>query len=251
MRTIVKLALWHAIPAVAASLIMSTSHAQASFGVRGGANRAKMTAKDGMLGDVSNRSGFEAGIAFGLPIAQWITLAPELGYVQRGYHREATPPGFFPEERLVLDYADLALLARIHPTDGDARPFMTLGATVGRLMGARLFQTYGFPKTEHGFVLNIDEVQIGSGWSEKSPMSPWNVGLCVGLGFAFTTGTSQLLIEGRYRHGLTNIWNGVPVTDEVGNFVAVLNGHDRSISATLAWLLPMGKPSDDAAPAFK
>jgi hypothetical protein len=90
MRTIVKLALWHAIPAVAASLIMSTSHAQASFGVRGGANRAKMTAKDGMLGDVSNRSGFEAGIAFGLPIAQWITLAPELGYVQRGYHREAT-----------------------------------------------------------------------------------------------------------------------------------------------------------------
>jgi hypothetical protein len=63
MRTIVKLALWHAIPAVAASLIMSTSHAQASFGVRGGANRAKMTAKDGMLGDVSNRSGFEAGIS--------------------------------------------------------------------------------------------------------------------------------------------------------------------------------------------
>ncbi len=229
-------------------MLMAPLQAQVSFGVRGGANWAKMAANKGMVQDVGNRLGFEAGVALGIPMADWFTLGPEVYYVQRGYHREAFPPGFFPEERLILGYADLAVLGRIHAADGPARPYVTVGATVGRILDARLYQTNSWTKEEEAIVLDPSGVTMGP-WSEKRPMSQWNLGLCGGLGFTFSIGTSQLLIEGRYRHGLTNIWNGVPVTDINGAPVGELNGYDRSISASLAWLIPLGQqPSRGQAP---
>ena len=220
-----------------------------SFGVRGGANWAKMTAQEGLTQKAGSRVGVEAGIAIGVPVTEWFTLGPELAYVQRGYHRDGTPGSVFPEERLVLGYADLAILGRIHPADGPARPYVTAGATVGRLLNARLYQTDPRTQEEQGIVLDPSGVNRGP-WSEKSPMNRWNIGLCAGLGFSFAAGASQVMVEGRYRHGLTNIWNGVPVTDANGSPMGELNGFDRSISATLAWMLPVGKQrSAGAAPA--
>ncbi|MFT3884269.1 MAG: porin family protein [Flavobacteriales bacterium] len=237
------------IPVGVTALLITSVNAQVSFGVRGGANWAKMTAQEGLAQKVGSRLGVEAGIAIGVPVAKWLTLGPELAYVQRGYHRDNIPGSVFPEERLVLGYADLAILGRIHPANGTARPYVTIGATMGRLLSACLYQTDPWTRDEQGIMLDPSGVNMGP-WSAKTPMNRWNLGLCAGLGFSFAAGTSQVMVEVRYRHGLTNIWNGVPVTDVNGAPVGELNGSDRSISATLAWMLPVGKQrSAGAAPA--
>lgn len=237
------------IPVIMAAITYTATHAQLFLGVRGGLNWAQMEGKEGILGDPGTLLGPTAALIIGLPITGHFTLVPELGYVQRGYHRGQVPMGLFPEERLVLDYADLALLGKFHPVDGPTRPYVLVGATVGRLLGARLFQTNPFTQEEQGVVLDINRVRT-SHWSE-GPMNPWNLGLCAGFGFAFTTGSSQVVVEGRYLYGLSNIWNEVPVTDVNGVLIGKLNGYDRSIALNVGWLVPVGRsgPKDGAAPA--
>lgn len=227
-------------PTAAAAIFCMAVHAQVSFGVRAGVNWAKMVGNEGILGKPGTRLGPSSAIMVGIPVTPHFTLVPELGYVQRGYYRDATPPGYFPEEELVLDYADLSLLAKFHAADGPTRPYILVGAMAGRLLGARLFQTDPWTKEMQGVVLNTGQVRT-SPWSEGS-MNRWNAGVCAGLGFSFTAGASQVFVEGRYLLGFTDIWNDMPVLDVNGSWVGKLVGRDRSIEVNVGWMIPVGTP---------
>lgn len=234
--------LLRALLTVAGAFVLTTLSAQVSVGLRAGVNWAKMTANEGLVGKMKTTLGPDIALVVEVPVADWFTFVPEIGYLQRGYHRDDTPQGFFPEQRLVLGYTDLAVLGKFHPAEAPARPYVVVGATVGRLLDARLFEIDWWTEEEAGVVLDPDAVSLGR-WGEKHPMNRWNIGLCAGLGFTFATGTSHLIIEGRYRYGLGNIWNGVPVTDMNGGLVGALNGYDRSIGVSVGWLFAVSPAS--------
>lgn len=232
-------ALRHFLLCMAAACMAATVHGQAMVGFRGGVNWAKINSRDGLLGTPSTRLGPTGALVFGVPLSKVLTLAPEVGFTQRGYGAEAQPFGFFSGQKLALDYADLGLLLRVHMAEGPpARPYVLAGATWGYLVGARMFQFNPWTNAFQGTVLDPGDVRT-SPWS-SGYMNRWNVDLCAGLGFIFTAGRLQVFVEGRYQYGLTNIWNDVPVADVNGSPVGVLQAYDRSISVSLGWLIPLG-----------
>jgi len=232
-----------------AALGLGTLHAQVGVGLRGGINWAKMVEinGDGILNETHARLGPAAAIVVELPLSKRFSLLPELGFVQRGYQQEPPPYSYYSEGEVnaVMDYADMAVLAKFHIGQEPARPHLLLGATVGRMLGARQYLVDKEGNKVNGTVLDPGQLD----------MAQWNLGLCAGAGFTFKTGTSHVFMECRYLYGLTNIWNGLVLADLNGSEIGELNGYDRSIQFTVGWILPAGKRgnADDAhpAPAFK
>ncbi|MBS1569191.1 MAG: PorT family protein [Bacteroidetes bacterium] len=227
------------ITALAAASITMAVQGQVSVGFRGGVNWAKMSSKEGLVGTPPTRLGPTGAVVFSIPVAKSLTLVPEIGFTQLGHGAEASPLSFYGGQKLALDYADLGLMVRAHVAEGPpTRPYVLAGATVGYLVGARLFELDPWTNNYKGTVLDPGDVHT-SPWS-SGHMNRWNMDLCAGLGFMFTAGRSQVFVEGRYQYGLTNIWNDVPVADVNGSPVGVLQCYDRSISVSLGWLIPLG-----------
>lgn len=216
-----------------AAFSLLTAQAQVAVGFRGGITWAKMVETEGVLNETKARRAPAGAIMVELPLSERLGLASELGFIQRGYRQKTPPYAYYPQGELntVLDYADLAILAKFHLGQEPVRPYLLLGGTVGRMLGARQYLIDEEGKKDQGTVLDPD----------KLGMAQWNLGLCVGAGFTFTTGTSHVLIEGRYLYGLTNIWNGLVLTDLNGARIGDLNGFDRSIQFTIGWIFPVGK----------
>jgi len=222
--------------AVAAALAVQ---GQVSVGFRAGVNWANMSGENGLVGKSERRIGPGGAIVIAVPVAKALTLVPEIGFTQRGYGKPTLLNLALGNQKLALDYADLGLLVRAHVAEGPpTRPYVLAGATVGYLVGARLFQLDRWTNGYQGVVIDPGNVRTGP-WS-SGMMNRWNVDLCAGLGFMFTAGRSQVSVEGRYQYGLTNIWNDVPVTDVNGVPMGVLKGYDRSIGLSLGWLIPLG-----------
>lgn len=222
--------------AVAAAL---AAQGQVSVGFRAGVNWASMNGENGLVGKPANRIGPSGAMVIAVPVAKSLTLVPELAFSQRGYGAQALRFTLIGDHKLALDYADLGLLMRVHVAQGPpTRPYVLAGATLGYLVGARLFQFDRWANGYQGVVLDPGNVRTGP-WS-SGMMNRWNIDVCAGLGFMFTAGRSQVSVEGRYQYGLTNIWNDVPVTDVNGSPMGVLKGYDRSICLSLGWLIPLG-----------
>jgi hypothetical protein len=223
---------------------MVAMQAQVAIGFRGGINWAKMVEIDGngILNGTQARLGPAGAIMIELPLSDRFSLIPELGFVQRGYKQKTPPYSYYGEGALntVFDYSDMAVLTKFHIGQEPSRPGLLLGATIGRMLGAHQYFIDEEGNKDDGTVL--DPAQLD--------MARWNLGLCAGAGFTFTTGKSHVFLEGRYLYGLTNVWNGLALTDLSGARIGELNGFDRSIEFTVGWIFPVGKraSTNDAKP---
>lgn len=245
-----------ALPTFIAALGIVVLQAQVSVGIRGGVNWAKLAAEEGIIQGTQARLGPAGAIIIGVPLSKRLSLVPEIGFVQRGYKQEihggwlgnryvydsngnlgwgygysSGPAPIIRDYYMVLDYVDLAALAKFHIGSSPMRPHLLAGITAGWMTGARQYYVSLEGNKFAGEILDPHAMK----------MNRLNLGLCGGAGFTFTIGASHLFVEGRYLYGLTNVWNGLLVTDVNGAKVGELNGYDRSIQFTVGWMLPVGK----------
>lgn len=183
-----------------------------------------------------------AAIMIDAPIRGRFSLLAEVAYQQRGYERELSSwfSGGDYNERLALDYIDVDLLCKFRVGRAHVRPHFMVGPVLGRMVGARtlLSNEEGSFANASGFVLAPDEIG----------MQRWNVGICGGAGLNFSVGRSSLIFEGRYQYGLTNIWNGIVLTDQNGVTIGELNSYDRSWSFCIGWGFRLARPNDTIVP---
>ena len=244
------------LPTILAVIGSVGLQAQVSVGIRGGVNWAKFAAEDGIIQATEARMGPAVGIIVEVPLSERLSLVPEFGFIQRGYGQEVRggglgngyfydpngnlvwgygynsgPAPIIRDYYMVLDYVDLAALAKFHLGSDPVRPHLLAGVTAGWMTGARQYQVSTDGDKFDGEILDPHALK----------MNRLNLGLCGGVGFTFTIGASHLFAEVRYLYGLTNVWNGLLVTDINGSKVGELNGYDRSIQFTVGWMLPVAK----------
>lgn len=156
----------------------SPAAAQASFGVRVGANFANLSFDPDDEDDTSTRTGLNVGAFATFPINPRFAFQPEVLYSQQG--SKASEGDF--EATLKLDYVNVPLLAKINLSSGQNPVSLLVGPQIGFLTGAKI--------EAEGEELDLEEVTESTDW-----------GLVVGM--SATMG--NFVLDGRYTWGLSNI----------------------------------------------
>lgn len=105
---------------LAAALVLLPLRVQAQFTIKAGASFASTTESD-FTPDVSNKTGFAAGIGFGLKLGSGaFALHPELLYVQKG-------GDLGDSEKLKIDELDVPLLAQFNLRFETLSPYVYAG----------------------------------------------------------------------------------------------------------------------------
>jgi hypothetical protein len=193
-----------------APVAVSRAHADMAFGVKGGASLSHVNAD---LFDTDNRTGFVGGVYGAFDLSPNIGVQPELLFVRKGaklFSTEVTISGFTFGEvgtTLDVDYLELPVLLRLSlPTAGpvDAR---LLAGPVASLKVNEQLRTTG-----------LIDVKLGTNQVKTS-----DFGLAVGGAVAVRNGGLDVVAEGRYTFGLSNI-SDLPFGGDVKNgaFYAML-----------------------------
>lgn len=96
---------------------VSTTFAQADFrmGAKAGVNFAKLTGDD--LEDADGRTGFHVGGLVEIPVADKFSIQPEILYSQQGLQTKEDFEGLTFEDKLILDYINIPVMAKFYLTD--------------------------------------------------------------------------------------------------------------------------------------
>jgi hypothetical protein len=154
-----------------AGISFATAKAQFQFGAKGGLNFATVSGSD--AGDVSTRVNINLGVYARLPLAEKISLQPELVYSNQG--------AGFDRGSIALNYLNIPILLRYYAGSGFA---IFTGPQVGFLLGAH----YKY----NGNSLNAKD-------SYNSGDFAWAVGL------AYKIPSTKLGIDARYNFGIANV----------------------------------------------
>jgi hypothetical protein len=172
---------------LAVLLVVCTTSASAQGlgkGVRGGVNFS--TTNTTIEGDSSSLDWELRGVFGGFVTWRafsWIELQPEVLYSMKGAKHEE----FDIVSKLLLDYLDVPVLARISRRSATARSWYVVGGpSFGYLLRAR---------TRADFGSAIEEIDI------IDDMERFDLAIVGGAGLEFR----RILIDGRYSHGLSNI----------------------------------------------
>lgn len=140
-------------------LIAAPSQAQAGiqFGLRGGANAAKLTGSDitqDLEGTIKYKIGYTAGIFLAINLGKVITISPEVLYTMKGAQVE-DPLGDYTE-KIFGDYVEAALLLKVRiPTPG-IQPAVFAGPAVGFKLREKLQMNGEDIPLEESFLVNND-----------------------------------------------------------------------------------------------
>lgn len=148
--------------------------------------------------DSGTRMGFHGGIFMEKPINEYLSIQPEINFIQKG-GSESDSDEFvdFSDEDVTLSYIDVPLLLKVNiPLDGNISPFLTAGGYVGYLLDA---------KAEFG----------GTTEDISDEVKDISYGLLFGVGANF----GNFFIEARYDYGLSNVFDDDLFDDELnGDF---------------------------------
>ena len=167
---------------VALVVLCSTGLSAQHFGIRAGANLANQNWSNDFGNDLSNKTGFYAGI-FGDFVMHW-NLHAQLGvdYVQKGAIRIDTEN---IEEAIGLNYIEAPILLKYMIDVSDYNQmYITAGATLGYALDG---------------MIGDDEVDF-----ETEGINQFELGASFGLGFGFKVGEGLFSLEARYGFGLTD-----------------------------------------------
>ncbi len=185
----------------AAQAQMTDGMRTVSFGIMAGANFAKLGGDD--VEDASNRTGLLAGIYVDMPIANGVSVRPELLYSMQGAKTDNID-GKGTDAELKLDYVQLPVLVRFTvPTASQTRPFVAVGPSFG-------FKTKCDVEASSGSVsgsVACDDVDI----NEKS----FDIGGKIEGGVDFGMNGRVLTIGGAYTHGFSDVVEDASVKNRV------------------------------------
>jgi len=102
-----------------ASLMLAPAAAEAQFAVKGGLSFGSATDSD-YLPDLSTKTGFAAGLSFGLPLGNVVELRPELLFVQKGGKLS-------DDDSFTLNEFDIPLLLQIDIPIKGFMPYIVAG----------------------------------------------------------------------------------------------------------------------------
>lgn len=209
----------------------AVASAQLSFGFRAGVAWANQDSPQLAEWDTKARIAPAFGLLLHAPITPRIGIQPEAAFVSRGYMQDLGTSVQGPSaQHIVFDFIDVNALFAVRLASEPVRPHLFLGPTLGLMTGARvLTESDGY--VSGGSVLDPVKLRLNR----------TVFGLCGGVGFLFSTGASWLSVEGRYAYGLSDIWNGLTLVDVNGTVIREIHSYDRSLSLSIAWLMPVAK----------
>jgi len=156
---------------ILAGISFATAKAQFQFGAKGGLNFSTITGSD--AGDVSTRVNVNLGVYARLPLAEKISLQPELVYSNQGASGNSGS--------IAYNYLKIPILLRYYAGSGFS---IFTGPQIGFLMGAHY--------KSNGNSLNVKDLYNSGDFA-------W----AVGLGYKIPS--TKLGIDARYNFGIANI----------------------------------------------
>jgi len=210
---------------LAVLLLAFTATAQVNFGIKAGANMAKLTG-DGW-DDVENYleapvdSKFKMGFAFGLmaemPLGEGgFAIQPEILYVMKGGKGDATVEGYDITAEIKQDYVEIPVLFKYNlQTEGSVAPSFFAGPVVAFNVASKV-EWDGIPAEApedevppEGDIENNKSVDFGISFGG-------GVGMVVGE-------TGRLTFDLRYTLGLTEIFDDATEDDETKIYLTDMN----------------------------
>jgi len=177
------------------------------LGVIGGVNFADVSGDD--AGDTDMRTSFDVGVLAQFPLGMVLTFQPELHYSSKGAKTEEDFGTGPVEVEYKLTYLDIPLLLR-------AGLPLAEGLDVDVLVGPYI-----------GVGLGCD-VSLDDGDDEECGVDPeTDYGLEVGLGFSWGMGMGDLMIDGRYQWGFSDVFEDADV-------------QNRNIQVLVGFAFPFG-----------
>lgn len=155
------------------------------------------------LMDSERRNGITGGLGVSLAVCSWFAIRPELLYVQKGMsgYDDDMVHGLRLHHDVRLDYIELPLLFSFTvPTRGALRGNMYFGGYGSWNFDRRHRQSYVDPFRGETITYLPDE--------SLKDFIPAEAGACVGGGFGVDMGGLMLMVDARYTHGLTPLFDG-------------------------------------------
>jgi len=156
---------------ILSGISFATANAQFQFGAKGGLNFATITGSDAV--DVSTRVNVNLGVYARLPLAEKISLQPELVYSNQG--------ASYNGGSIAYNYLNIPVLLRFYAGSGFS---IFTGPQVGFLLGAH--------QKSNGNSINIKDLYNSGDFA-------WAVGM------AYKIPATRLGIDARYNFGIANI----------------------------------------------
>lgn len=178
--------------------------AQQTLGFESGLSLAKISVTGSELGGDEHgyREGISLGVFLEVPVTDFISIQPEVFYVQKG--TGLSGDGF--ESTYAWDFVEIPVLLRFNiPKEGGVVPYFLVGPALG------LRTTCKVEGEGHGAGISTDcdesNVEIKSR----------DFGVVLGGGLSVRAGPGSIIFGGRYNYGLTNIDPGADGTSREVN----------------------------------
>ena len=144
------------------------------------------------------------GAVLGMRLADHLYLHTTPVYAQGG-PRWAVPTDFGTLDMdLDLTYVEIPVFLK-YEFGGQIQPYVLAGPALVYMFDRKLTTT-------------VEDIHLEGDASDVLTRADWGVG--VGLGMNIDFGPGLVMVEGRYRYGLSNIWRGGTVTFKAGDIVA-------------------------------
>jgi hypothetical protein len=182
---------------------VSRARAETAFGVKGGLVLSHVTAD---LFDTDNRTGFVGGVYGAFDVSPNFGVQPELLFVRKGaklFSTDVTIGGITfgrVGTSLDVDYLEVPVLLRLSLPTADPVEARLLAGPVASFKVGEQLSTSGLI----GVKLDTDQVKTS------------DFGLAVGGAVAVRNGSMDVVAEGRYTFGLSNI-SDLPFGGDVKN----------------------------------
>ncbi len=158
------------------------------FSIKGEASISFMGFSETETFDSGTQMGFHGGIFMEKPLNEFLSIQPEINFIQKGgSESDGGVDDFveFEDEDVTLSYIDVPLLLKINiPLEGNLSPFITAGGYVGYLLDAKV----KFDGTVEDISDDVKDISYG---------------LLFGAGVNF----GNFFVELRYDYGLSNIFD--------------------------------------------
>lgn len=199
-------------------------------------------------------AGVVAGAGFNVPLPNtpWLTLQPELYYVQKAFSsgrqetalQLETGGDFHWQASRRSGYLEMPLLAKATLGKGRLRGFGNAGPSLGYLLGS---------KNAFALVVDGQKVPLAGNVRTDKPFGGVNrleIALQAGGGLELGVGPGTLLVEARYGLGLTHyirahkayVMADTPDLGEVPVYFKVpADQKSRSFAFTCGYAIPLGK----------
>lgn len=206
--------------ALCLTVVTSSSFAQTTFGVRGGAtfnNIYQTETLDALTPEIDYLVGFSSAVYAEVPITNALSFQPEFGYTQKGFsiRQDADadlfgvnlPIGVRANSR--FDYLEAPLLLKGKFGNETVKGFVMAGPALGYATGGNL-------KTTSTGILEIDlmntSIDLDAINYERFEFSG-----VVGAGVSFDAGFGTITLDGRFQQGFTELYDIPLVAERVKN----------------------------------